>query len=124
MVTVQFSANSSIATGLPTMLERPITTASLPDSGTPDCLSMYMIPLGVQATTPSWPVNSLPALSIWNPSTSFWGKMLASTASSSRCLGSGNCTKMPWICGSWFNASIASISSSWAMSLSSLTVRE
>ena len=32
MVTVAFSASSNCATGLPTMLERPITTASSPAS--------------------------------------------------------------------------------------------
>ena len=61
-VTVQFSASSSCAIGLPTMLERPITTASRPDRSPSRSLRSIRQPSGVQGTSPSSPTASRPAL--------------------------------------------------------------
>jgi hypothetical protein len=46
-VTVAPAAVRSIAIGLPTMLERPITTASAPRRGVSMLLSISITPLGV-----------------------------------------------------------------------------
>ncbi len=60
MVTVQFSASSNCATGLPTMLERPMTTASRPASEPSASLASITEPTGVQGTSDSCPVESRP----------------------------------------------------------------
>ena len=77
MVTVAFSASSNCATGLPTMLERPITTASSPASERCTVLASMTQPSGVQGTRPGRPVASRPALTGWKPSTSLAGSMAA-----------------------------------------------
>src|SRR6266852_6193014 len=55
MVTVAFSASSSWASGLPTMLERPTTTASQPASEGETVLVSRMQPSGVQGTSAGRP---------------------------------------------------------------------
>ena len=56
-----------------------------------------MQPAGVHDTNVSLPTTSRPMLSGWKPSTSLSAWMASMTASSSRCAGSGNCTRMPWM---------------------------
>jgi hypothetical protein len=46
------------------------------------------------------PCISAPTFSAWKPSTSFSGAMASSTASESKCFGSGSCTRMPCTVGS------------------------
>ena len=62
MVTVAFSASSSCVTGLPTMLERPITTASRPASEGCTVLASMMQPSGVHGASAGRPEASRPAL--------------------------------------------------------------
>ena len=50
IVTVAFSSSSSFDTGSPTILLRPITTASLPAIPTPAAFSILMMPFGVQGS--------------------------------------------------------------------------
>mmetsp|Transcript_32839 Transcript_32839/g.60095 ORF Transcript_32839/g.60095 Transcript_32839/m.60095 type:complete len:226 (-) Transcript_32839:484-1161(-) len=109
IVTVASRRMSSMATGRPTMLERPSTTAFLPAISTPLRSSSSMHPWGVQATwksrssniqlmrVPAWvlPMSSLAALSGCRPSTSFSGAMAFSTVFSSMCSGMGSCTRIP-----------------------------
>ena len=77
IVTVALAASSRFAIGLPTMLERPTTTAVRPDkSPVPSVRRIItMAPAGVQGTKaePSWPVTSLPTLTKEKPSTSLSG---------------------------------------------------
>ena len=75
IVTVQLSASSSCAIGLPTMFERPITTASRPDRSPSRSLSSIRQPSGVHGTKPCRPVASRPALTGWKPSTSLSGSI-------------------------------------------------
>jgi hypothetical protein len=99
-VTVQLWPTRSCAMGLPTMLERPTTTASSPArSRRTDRISSRQ-PRGVQDTRPGAPVMSLPALIGWNPSTSLAGSMASITFWASICRGSGSCTRMPSTAGS------------------------
>ncbi len=63
MVTVAFSISSNCASGLPTILERPITIASSPASDLCTCLASMMQASGVQGTMPGSPVDSSPAVS-------------------------------------------------------------
>ncbi len=48
MVTVAPALSSSNAMGLPTMVERPMTTACAPSTGTASCSSIFITPHGVQ----------------------------------------------------------------------------
>jgi hypothetical protein len=59
-----------------------------------------MTPYGVHGMKRGWPCIRAPMFSAWKPSTSFAGAIAFSTASLSKCFGSGNCTRMPWIAGS------------------------
>lgn len=58
----------------------------------------------VQGTKASMFKHSLPMLSMWNPSTSFEGWTALHTFLSEMCLGTGNCTKIPWTVGSSLRA--------------------
>ena len=124
MVTVQFACSSSIAIGLPTMLLRPTTTASLPSRSIPVRRIISIAPLGVHATTPGCPLIIRPALSRWKPSTSFSGAITASAAASSRCFGRGSCTRMPWMVSSAFRRAISFSSSSCVVVSGRLMVTE
>mmetsp|Transcript_39001 Transcript_39001/g.54183 ORF Transcript_39001/g.54183 Transcript_39001/m.54183 type:complete len:255 (+) Transcript_39001:295-1059(+) len=106
MVTVASRFSSSMAAGIPTMLDRPTTTACLPAICTPVRSSSSMQPLGVQGTNRgSRPfIESCPMFRGWNPSTSFSMLMAAKTVCSSMCLGSGSCTKIPCTLGSALKA--------------------
>ena len=62
-VTVALALSSSWASGLPTRIERPSTTARAPDSSTPASSSSPMTPAGVHGTSASSrPCMSRPAL--------------------------------------------------------------
>jgi hypothetical protein len=77
-VTVQLAASRRLAIGLPTMLERPMTTALRPDRSLPRTRSISsMEPAGVQGTkaVSASPAPSLPTLTKVKPSTSFSGAM-------------------------------------------------
>ena len=79
MVTVQLAASSRLAIGLPTMFERPTTTALRPERSLPRTRSIRSIePAGVQGTkaVSNSPVPSLPTLMKWKPSTSFSGAIV------------------------------------------------
>mmetsp|Transcript_27223 Transcript_27223/g.84631 ORF Transcript_27223/g.84631 Transcript_27223/m.84631 type:complete len:308 (+) Transcript_27223:1228-2151(+) len=72
-VTVASLACKSAATGMPTMLDRPTTTALLPESTTPDRSRSARQPLGVHATADGRSPprrQSLPTLSAAKPSAS------------------------------------------------------
>ena len=95
-VTVAWRRSRSRATGLPTMFERPTTTARFPARSSPASSTRARIPRGVQATMPSSsPRRSFPALTGWNPSTSLPGGIASRTSRSSRCPGRGSWTSMP-----------------------------
>ncbi|CFN66226.1 Uncharacterised protein [Bordetella pertussis] len=66
----------------------------------------------MQGRNSGWPVMSRPALLMWKPSTSFSAAMASITLCASMCLGSGSCTRMPWMDGSRLSASMRS--SNWA----------
>ena len=68
IVTVQFCASSNCAIGLPTMFERPMMTASLPDSVRPSaaqaCSIRIIAPAGVQGRSARFisPIDASPTL--------------------------------------------------------------
>ena len=72
-VTVAFSPSSSAASGRPTRIERPRTTASAPSSSVPAWRSSSTTPRGVHGTRPGRPWASSPALVAVRPSTSLAG---------------------------------------------------
>ena len=112
VVTVALSFSSNAAIGLPTMFERPITTASIPDRSGCRSFSSITHPSGVHGTSPSIPVASRPALTGWNPSTSLSGSIRVNTARSSIWRGSGSWTRMPSTVSSAFSRSTSAISAS------------
>ncbi len=61
-VTVALACSSIRAIGLPTVLERPITTACLPRTGSLVASINFMQPPGVQALKPACPISNAPAL--------------------------------------------------------------
>ena len=65
IVTVAFCCWSNSETGLPTMFERPITTASAPARGISKRRRISMMPSGVHAVSAVWPSTSLPAFTGW-----------------------------------------------------------
>ena len=101
-VTVAFVSlrASSTATGLPTMLLRPITTACLPLMSIPANSISLMMPWGVHGRKQRSPMSILPTLTGVKPSTSFSGAIASMTALSRMCFGTGSCTRMPWTAGS------------------------
>mmetsp|Transcript_4243 Transcript_4243/g.15655 ORF Transcript_4243/g.15655 Transcript_4243/m.15655 type:complete len:251 (+) Transcript_4243:283-1035(+) len=101
-VTVQSFFISINAAGMPTMFDRPTTTALAPLNVTPLRSNNTTHPFGVHGMNRgSWPfMDSLPMFSGWNPSTSFSIVISAKIFSSFMCLGNGSCTKMPWHSGS------------------------
>ena len=72
MVTVALCHLSNSDMGVPTILERPRTTALDPSMGTPLRLMSSRDPAGVHETKPVLrsPVDSLPSLMVPRPSTS------------------------------------------------------
>ena len=108
-----FFCSARRATGLPTRRLRPMTTTCRPASRTPERARSSMMPAGVQLTNPvSSSCASLPRLTVPSPSTSLAGAIRRKTASSSRCGGSGDCTRMPSTAGSPLSWSIRANNSS------------
>ena len=70
-----------------------------------------MTPCGVQGINPGRFVNKHPAFIGCKPSTSFCGSISSNTAVSSKCSGSGICTKIPSTSGSRFKFTITSLNS-------------
>ncbi|MNI94465.1 hypothetical protein D3C73_1525710 [compost metagenome] len=62
-LTEQLACNSSVAIGLPTMFERPMTTACKPLRSPQVSCSRRMQPLGVQGVRTSMPWTSPPTFS-------------------------------------------------------------
>ena len=85
------------ATGNPTMLLRPNTIACLPAICTPLRTSSSMHPAGVHGSNSGdLPfIPSMPMSTGSNPSTFFARGRWVITRASLRCLGKGNCTRMP-----------------------------
>ena len=110
-VTVAFRSNSMSATGLPTVLLRPTTTARLPSISTPVESISSIIPLGVQALLHSSFSTSLPTFSAEKPSTSLFVGICDNASRSSRCAGRGTWTRIPSTESSAAKASINSLSS-------------
>mmetsp|Transcript_9467 Transcript_9467/g.19603 ORF Transcript_9467/g.19603 Transcript_9467/m.19603 type:complete len:271 (-) Transcript_9467:80-892(-) len=115
METVASRFRSSMAAGMPTMLERPSTTACFPFIDTPLRSSSSMHPLGVQGTkSGSRPfMLRAPMLRGWKPSTSFSMLMALRMVASSMCLGRGSWTRMPCTAGSALKSCTTFRSSSW-----------
>lgn len=114
-MTVAWFHFSSSAQGVPTILERPNTTASLPAMAIPVRLMSSSTPFGVQGNRPlKSPTAILPSLTVLSPSTSFSDD----TESVIRCElillveSKGICTMMPWNFGFMFSPLI------WKVSLS------
>eukprot|EP01139_Manchomonas_bermudensis_P024945 Amastigsp_a843951_62.p2 type:complete len:183 gc:universal Amastigsp_a843951_62:206-754(+) len=91
-VTVAFSRRRHRAAGMPTMFDRPSTTACLPSIVTPERRSSSMHPLGVHATASGFRprIASEPMFCGWNPSTSFSREIASRTRASFMWLGSGS----------------------------------
>mmetsp|Transcript_32862 Transcript_32862/g.97833 ORF Transcript_32862/g.97833 Transcript_32862/m.97833 type:complete len:299 (-) Transcript_32862:433-1329(-) len=107
-VTVASIDWSRWATGMPTMLDRPSTTTSLPATWISDRCSSSTQPAGVHGSARggSPPRRHIrPMFSAENPSTSLATAMDSRTAASSMCLGRGSCTRMPWMRGSALSSS-------------------
>ena len=112
MVTVAFSSSRSFATGRPTMLLLPITTALFPAICTPAALRRRIMPFGVQATVQGCFCHRAATFRGWNPSTSFSFEMVSMTFASLMCLGRGSWTRMPSTESSSFSSRIRASSSS------------
>mmetsp|Transcript_74166 Transcript_74166/g.191326 ORF Transcript_74166/g.191326 Transcript_74166/m.191326 type:complete len:447 (+) Transcript_74166:1105-2445(+) len=112
-VTVQSSCCSISATGVPTVLERPKTTASFPTSDTPDCNRISMIAVATDGVVSGSARrrHSRPPFQGLKPCTSFSGMTAPKTCCSSRCTGSGSCTSTPCTAHSCFSCSRTQISS-------------
>ena len=87
-------------------------------------LSRITEPTGVQGTSESCPVDSLPTFTTWKPSTSLAGEMAVSTLVESMCFGSGSCTRMPWTAGSSLSLSTSASTSASGVSAGSLCSQE
>mmetsp|Transcript_867 Transcript_867/g.2227 ORF Transcript_867/g.2227 Transcript_867/m.2227 type:complete len:270 (+) Transcript_867:656-1465(+) len=103
-VTVACAWRSECARGLPTMRERPMTSACLPRSWMPPCSSNFITASGVTGIQPPraplGPAARLPprisdAPIKCAPSTSFSAGTTAYAASESMCAGSGHMSWMP-----------------------------
>ena len=79
MVTVQLSPSRSSAIGLPTMFERPMTTALLPGKVAKLGAEQFEAAERGAGHEPLEPVASRPALIGWKPSTSLSGSMRVMT---------------------------------------------
>ncbi len=115
-VTVQSACSSRAAMGLPTMFERPTTTACLPRSSPQASRSRRMQPLGVHGVSTSRPWARPPTFSLWKPSTSFSGLIAWRMRCSSIWAGNGSCTRMPLTSGARLRRPIRASSSAWLVS--------
>ena len=122
IVTVAFSSNSSFATGSPTILLRPMTTALFPEISTPADFSILMIPLGVHGTVQGCFCHKDATLRGWKPSTSLDLSIASMTFASEICSGRGSWTRMPSTSGSAFSVAIRASSSASVMSAGFLIV--
>ena len=104
VVTVASAFCSRAATGTPTMLLRPTTTASFPAMVMPERTSSSMQPAGVHGMNSGVRpfITSWPMFIGWKPSTSLFRLIRSSTACSFSPFGSGSCTRMPLTAGSAF----------------------
>ncbi len=93
--TVAFSSRKSLATGSPTICDRPITTTCLPRMSMPLVFISDIIPRGVHGGTQSRCCHSPATLSGWKPSMSLYFEMVSMMSSSLMCRGSGSWTSMP-----------------------------
>ena len=100
--------------GRPTVVPRPMTTASAPSSRTPKRRSSTTQPHGVQGSGVGSPSTSLPRLSGCRPSASLACAIRSSTRNSSRPFGSGSCTRYAWQAGSSLSSRTAASTSAWA----------
>ena len=124
-VALEFFATSSIAIGLPTIMDRPITTASAPLVSIPEISNNFMHPAGVQGTKPvGSSKTSFATFSGWKPSTSLRGSMARMTVSSSMCFGGGDWTRMPCTAGSAFRSATTLRSSACVVSAGSSILTE
>ena len=79
IVTVPPAFNNSRAIGLPTMLEAPTTTQSLPLTSQPIEASIVITPFGVQGRRFDLFCVNLPIFSLWKPSMSLFGDICSIT---------------------------------------------
>mmetsp|Transcript_106347 Transcript_106347/g.343050 ORF Transcript_106347/g.343050 Transcript_106347/m.343050 type:complete len:245 (+) Transcript_106347:459-1193(+) len=115
-VTVASMDCSNAATGMPTMFERPRTTAFLPRMSTLLRWSSSMQPAGVQgmARGGSPPLRQrLPMFRAAKPSASFSTLMAFRIVGSSMCSGRGSCTRMAWTRGSALSLCTSSRRAAW-----------
>jgi len=71
IVTVAFFANKHCASGFPTILLLPTTTAFFPSISIPYSSNIFITPKGVHDIKQSSPITNLPTFTGLNPSTSF-----------------------------------------------------
>ena len=97
MVVVALAFTNSSAAGIPTMFDRPTTTAFAPSICAPAFSSRIMHPAGVQGTkSGSRPFCARrPMFTGWKPSTSFSMLIVRRICSSSKPGGSGSWTRIP-----------------------------
>ena len=103
-VTVAFSASSNCATGLPTMLERPITTASSPASEWCTVLASRTQPSGVHGTSARHSTGEPAGIERMEPVNVLVRIDFRDDLVGLICGGSGNCTRMPLTRGSPLSA--------------------
>lgn len=119
-VTVAWFHLSSSAQGVPTILDRPNTTASFPTMLMPVRLINSRTPFGVQGRRPpKSPTAILPSLIVFKPSTSF-SETTASVTKWALILvveSNGICTMIPWKRGSRLSLLICLISTTWEPSV-------
>mmetsp|Transcript_105162 Transcript_105162/g.282587 ORF Transcript_105162/g.282587 Transcript_105162/m.282587 type:complete len:270 (+) Transcript_105162:230-1039(+) len=123
-VTVASMDCRSCDTGMPTMLDLPMTTAFLPATSMPERWMSSMQPAGVQGTASggSPPFRQrLPMFMAEKPSASFSTLMAFNIVASSMCFGSGSCTRMACTLGSLLSLSTSASSSAWLAVSSSVT---
>ncbi len=123
-VTVALSPRRSWAMGLPTMFERPTTTASAPERSPRWSRSISRQPSGVQGAMAFCPVARRPTLAMVKPSTSLAGSMASMTASARIWAGSGSWTRMPCTAGSAFSRATSASRSASGVSAGSLCSKE
>ena len=96
MVTVQSRRSSSCAIGLPTMLERPTTTARRPVEVAERVAQQHQAAQRRAGHQAGRPRASRPALSTGSRRRPWPDRWRRSPRAGSICGGSGSCTRMPW----------------------------
>ena len=119
-VTVALAFRSRLASGLPTRIERPTTTASAPSGSTPAWRSSSITPCGVHGTRPGRPWASRPALAGGQPVDVLGRVDRARSPRPGRSgPGSGSWTRIPSTSSSAFSSPTSASSSSWEVEASS-----